>query len=201
MIIHMADAHRLEIPLTPPLGGYHSFSLDMPQRPQFVLKWVNVGRLTGDLSVLRHPSLQSECGVYILFAVDGEKPRAQYVGMTYCQSFSGRLTQHLEGLARFGATLGDQRYLYVCCVEPKSYKKLSWKMVSEIEEYFIWAMKPEGNRSQRKYYRGRAMLMENAGDGFGLPRFLYVCPVAVGIAVAQGSSMDTMTGKLIRGWG
>ena len=197
----MRSAIRLEIPLEPPIGSYQSFMLDLPQRLHFVLQWIRVGRVTGNLSELRHPALRSECGVYIVFAATEEKPRAQYVGMTYCQSLCRRLTQHLEGVSRFGASLDDERYLYVCCVEPKAYKKLSWKMVAEIEEYFIWAMKPEGNRSQRKYYRGRAMLMENAGDSFGLPRYLYVSPVGLGIAVAQGASLDAMTGKLIRGWG
>lgn len=197
----MARSPQLEIPVTSPSGGPAVLSHNLPRRPHFVLHWFKVGRVGDDLSVPQNFYLEHGRGIYVLFARQEERTSVQYVGMTYTQNFTRRLGQHLDSLSRLGASFSGERHLCVGGVEPKKYKRLSRKMLAEIEDYLIWAMKPEGNRAQKKPYRGREMLIENAGYDFGLPRFLYVCRLGPSIAVGQGPSLNHMKGKLVSAYG
>ena len=72
--------------------------------------------------------------MYLIFL--GRK-NIQYVGITYTQSFEKRVGQHLQSMSRFGAVLPDTAHLYVALVEPKEYKRVSRKMLEEIESLLI----------------------------------------------------------------
>lgn len=198
-IIYVARAPYLEVPISGPDGTLSSLAIELPRRPHFILRWKKAGQLPESLALPRDFFLGQGRGIYVVFAVDGNKTRVQYVGMTFDQSVAGRLSQHIDSLFRLGASLAGKRYLYGCWVEPVKYKTLSRKMLAEIENYLIWAMKPEGNRARPRRYQGRPMLIENAGDSFGLPRFLFVAPIGWGVAVGQGASLEGMTSKFVRG--
>ena len=91
----------------------------------------------------------------------------------------------------------EELYLYIGVVEPKVYKRLSRKMLEEIESLLVWVMKPAGNTAKRKPYKGREMLIRSIGDDFGLPQFLYVLQTESLVRVGYGPSPDDMTFKMI----
>ena len=168
-------------------------------RPHFVIRWVKAGRIDPEFSVLRNPVLLRACGVYLIFS---GKRKIQYIGITCNQSLAQRVGQHLRGLQRVGASFPQDGYLFVGLVIPRAYKALSARMLEEIESFLIWAIKPEGNIAKRRPYKGREMLIENDGDEFGLPRFLYEGQLGPLVRVGQGPSPDQMTFRTIgpSGW-
>ncbi len=96
----------------------------------------------------------------------------QYVGITYTQSFEKRIGQHLQSMSRFGTVLPETAHLYIALVEPKEYKRVSRKMLGEIESLLICLIKPEGNSAKKTAYTGRFLAIQNVGANFGLPEYL-----------------------------
>ena len=129
------------------------------RRPHFVIRWFKVGQIDPRCVVRENRNLLQNSGVYVIFS---ERRKIQYVGITYTQNFERRVGQHLQSLARLGGTLPEESYLYIGVVEPKAYKRLSRKMLEEIESLLVWVMKPAGNTAKRKPYGGFA------GRGFYL---------------------------------
>ncbi len=167
--------------------------MNLPSRPHFVISWVNVGAVDPEFAILNRGILQENSGLYLFFS---GKRKIQYIGIAYSQSLGKRIGQHLQGLRRLGGSFSNETHLYVGLVDPKKYKRLSRKMVEEIESFLVWAIRPEGNTAKLKPYRGREMLIHNVGDGFGLPSFLYVQPLGGPfVVVGQGESIDQMRVK------
>ncbi len=169
-------------------------AMKRPRRPHFRIHWVQVGQIDPDLSILREPLLERTCGIYVLFA---GKKTIQYVGMTFRQTFSRRIRQHFQSLARVGASVPEECYLFVGLIEPLAYKRLSKKMLQEIESFLIWSTKPGGNTAKKTPYQGREMLIGNTGAGFGLPNFLYVCSLGPIVVVGQGEDLGDIRTKTI----
>jgi len=170
----------------------------IPRRPHFVVFWRGLGHIDPALSVLTDHVLTQARGIYLIFTEQEERRlQPQYLGMTFGQTFAQRIGQHLRGLARLGAAVPERRRLYVGIVHPQKYRALSRKMLSEIEHLLIWAVKPQGNNAQRRPYDGREMLLENDGDDFGMPRFLYANSLGPAVVFAQGPSPDRMSQKIV----
>ena len=103
-------------------------------------------------------------------------------------------------MSRFGAALPETAHLYIALVEPKAYKRVSRKMLEEIESLLIWIMKPEGNSVKKTPYTGRDIAIQNVDADFGLPEYLYAIRVGSHLSVGYGSpgSMKTKVISLIR---
>ena len=131
--------------------------------------------------------------MYLIFL--GRK-KIQYVGITYTQSFEKRIGQHLQSMSRFGAVLPETAHRYVALVEPKKYKRVSRKMLEEIESLLIWIIKPEGNSVKKTPYTGRDIAIQNVGATFGIPEYLHAIRVGSSLSVGYGSPGD-MKAKVI----
>lgn len=170
----------------------------IPRRPHFAIQWMRVGCIEAGAAVPATPLLAEAKGVYLIMR-EGAPGRLspQYLGMTFGQTLAQRIGQHLRGLERVGAAFAERRHLFAGFVHPLKYRQLSRKMVSEIEEFLIWALHPPGNKAQLTPYAGREMLIENTGHEFGMPRFLYVNSLGPIVVVAQGPSPERMTQKVL----
>ena len=167
--------------------------MNLPSRPHFVIRWLKVGRVDPEFAILNSLILQDNSGLYLIFS---GRRKVQYIGIAYSQSLGKRIGQHLQDLRRVGGSFSDDPHLYVGLVDPKKYKRLSRKMLEEIESFLVWSIRPEGNTAKLKPYKGREMLIHNVGGGFGLPPFLYVQPLGGPlVVVGQGESLEQMTLK------
>ena len=170
---------------------------NIPISPDFVLRWFKVGKLDPKYVVRENLHLLENRGVYLIFV--GRK-KIQYVGITYTQSFEKRVGQHLQGMSRIGGVLPETAHLYIAVVEPKEYKRVSRKMLEEIESLLIWIIKPGGNSVKKTPYTGRDIAIQNVDADFGLPEYLHAIRVGSSLNVGYGSpgSMKSKVISLIR---
>lgn len=99
-----------------------------------------------------------------------------YVGAAYYQGISRRIKQHLSGDSTWEWVVEnynpDDISIRVAEVELIDQKRISKRLVDDIEALIIGLLQPPGNIQSMKIYHGRDLRISNVGDRGLLPKTL-----------------------------
>jgi hypothetical protein len=108
-------------------------------------------------------------GIYAMFEMSGKTPKLLYIGETYRQSFGTRLKQHQK---QWLFRVNGKVVIHYGKIIPPEGKRISSKIVFDIEGLLIHVLVPPYNTVSKHGYYGREIIVFNTGKIGTLPRML-----------------------------